>query len=94
MRNSSAKKIIALLALLLCQLTVIAHTAQHESLQLDDSCVICLHAPGLNAGAVAPAMQVVICDAQHDIAVVFQATRPETSFYRHSPIRGPPHLIA
>lgn len=90
MRISRAKKVFALLALLLCQLTIFGHQMQHQALQLDESCQICLHAPGLDAAMVASKTAVVVSDHRHEAAAAPSPVVLARSLLRYQPIRAPP----
>jgi len=56
MRLNSFRKALLILALALSQWLVAAHALQHAGLAQEQVCQICLHAQGLDSGAVSLAL--------------------------------------
>jgi hypothetical protein len=54
MRSTLVRKSLLIIALALSQWLVVGHALQHPALVQDQACQICLHAQGLDSGAVAP----------------------------------------
>lgn len=94
MRISSTQKYVALLALLLCQLTIFAHVVQHAALELDQPCQICVHAPGLDAGVAAPAAQTALFAGALEALPDLRPAPFPLALPRYQPIRAPPSFVS
>ncbi|MDD3763250.1 MAG: hypothetical protein PHP86_08185 [Nevskiales bacterium] len=94
MRANPIRRSLLILALVLGQWLVFAHTLQHPSLASELHCQICLHAHGLDSGITSTPDHTVALtgttEAPPPPVLVAPALRP----VRHSPIRGPPSHLA
>lgn len=94
MRLNSLKKALLILALALSQWLVAAHALQHTSLAQEQVCQICLHAQGLDSGAVQLALPTLSLP-QHSEIVADLPSTPVLQVVRATyPIRGPPSLLS
>jgi hypothetical protein len=80
-----------LLALLLGQGLLVAHTFQHSLLSPPDQlCQLCAHAPTHSGSAVAPPTPLLVLAPQIPPPVVAPRALQPLAPVRHCPIRGPP----
>lgn len=93
MRLNSFRKAVLIIALALSQWLVAAHALQHASLAQEQVCQICLHAQGLDSGAVALTLPTLSLPQQieqiADLPLAPLLRVAVTSY----PIRGPPSLL-
>lgn len=94
MRLNSLKKSLLIIALALSQWLVTTHALQHSALAQEKVCQICLHAQGLDSGAMPLALPTVALPQQQESPIALPAApllRVVVSTY---PIRGPPTLLS
>jgi hypothetical protein len=93
MRLNSFRKALVILALALSQWLVAAHVLQHSALAQEQVCQICLHAQGLDSGAVSLALPTISLPQQiEQIADLPTAPALQVAVTSY-PIRGPPSLL-
>lgn len=94
MRALGTRRLLFVLALVFSQWLVVAHAAAHPALAVDLSCQICLHAPGIDGGALAgtPVVLLPCASTEAPAAAATGDIRAATS--RDARIRGPPSLLA
>jgi hypothetical protein len=89
-RPSSFRLLLLALALVLGQWLSLAHDFQHPALKVDAACQICVHAQGLDGGALAPVVhlpsQFAIGEAPGTVAAMVASLAPQARIR----IRGPP----
>lgn len=94
MRLNSLKTSLLIIALALGQWLVVAHGLEHPALAQDQACQICLHAQGLDSGAIAVALPSLVLPQQNEKPIAL----PSTPFTRVTasapPIRGPPLFLS
>ncbi|MEQ1439490.1 hypothetical protein AAG565_09005 [Fontimonas sp. SYSU GA230001] len=94
MRRPLIKNIALILALVISQWLVFAHAVSHPALTLDANCQFCIHAPGLDSGALAgtPAAlpQAAAVETPQPAVVRAAAIAPQQRIR----IRGPPSILA
>lgn len=90
MRTGITRKTLLIMALALSQWLVMAHALQHSALAPDQACQICLHAPGVDTGAIAPLTPTLALSPGRSVAPapLLPARRQIASAYY--PIRAPP----
>jgi hypothetical protein len=93
MRSTLLRKSLLIIALALSQWLVAAHALQHPALAQDQACQICLHAQGLDSGAVAalPAPALSFLPSREQPTEREPALAP-VSVAAYYPIRAPPLL--
>ena len=94
MRLSSLKKSLLIIALALGQWLVMAHGLEHPALAQDHACKICLHAHGLDSGAVSAALPALVLPQQEESPAIPLATPLLRIVAATHPIRGPPLLVS
>lgn len=93
MRLNSFKKVFLIIALALSQWLVTAHALQHSALAQEQVCQICLHAQGLDSGAVSLALPTLSLPQQFEQIADLPQTPAQQVAVTHYPIRGPPFLL-
>lgn len=95
MRLNSLKKALLILALALSQWLVAAHVLQHSALaQEQQTCQICLHAQGLDSGAVQLVLPTLSLPQQVESLVDLPSAPLLRVAVTTYPIRGPPSLLS
>jgi hypothetical protein len=94
MRLMSLKKTLLIIALALGQWLVAAHALQHSALTQEQTCQICLHAQGLDSGAVQLALPTLSLPQQVEMPANLPAAPVLPVVLAASPIRGPPSLLS
>ena len=93
MRLNSFRKALLILALAMSQWLVAAHALQHAGLAQEQVCQICLHAQGLDSGAVSLALPTLSLPQQVE-RIAELPTAPLLQLADGSyPIRGPPFRL-
>jgi hypothetical protein len=93
MRLNGLKKALLIITLALSQWLVAAHALQHSAPAQEKVCQICLHAQGLDSGAVMPTLPTLALPQQIErIADLPSAPLLQVALASY-PIRGPPSLI-
>ena len=83
-----------LLALLLGQWLAVAHGFLHPATAAPDvQCELCLHAQGMDSGAVAALPQQAVPQSTQEAPLVALLAPVLTPASRHCPIRGPPSSL-
>ncbi|MFA5939074.1 MAG: hypothetical protein WC809_06935 [Sinimarinibacterium sp.] len=94
MRRPLIKNVALILALVISQWLVFAHAVSHPALALDPNCQVCVHAPGLDTGALAstPAAlpQPAAVESPQRAVACITAAAPRN----HTRIRGPPKSLS
>lgn len=94
MRRPLIKNVALILALVISQWLVFAHAVSHPALALDPNCQVCVHASGLDSGALArtpPALpQAAAIEAPQPALVRAAVAAPRN----HPRIRGPPKSLS
>ena len=90
MRLSGIRRLLFVAALALSQWLVAAHAWSHPALALDPTCQICLHAPGIDAGAVAGKPPVFAAAACHETPSAAAPADAAAAATLPTRIRGPP----
>lgn len=90
MRRQLPQRLLLILTLVVGQWLAVAHAHGHASLAVDQVCQICLHAPGIDTGALAgkPPALPAAPRAEAPAPVRSQAAAHIVS--RYTRIRGPP----
>jgi hypothetical protein len=84
-----------LLALLLGQWLAVAHGFLHPASATPDvQCELCLHAQGMDSGAVSALPQHAVPVASQEAPQQLAAAPVQSSLNRNRPIRGPPISLA
>jgi len=94
MRLKSLKTSLLIIALALGQWLVVAHGLEHPALAQDQACQICLHAQGLDSGAVQLALPSLVLPLQHEQPVALPSTPIARVAAATPPIRGPPQILS
>lgn len=90
MRKAVFQKTLLVLTLLLGQWLVAAHGFQHSAASADTLCTICVHAQGLDSGAVAPVAALPVLAAAVEAPFITLPALRAAVALRNTPIRGPP----
>lgn len=94
MRATPFRNGLLLVALFLGQWLVFAHAQQHSPLEPERVCQICLHAQGLDSGALASTLPTLHLPVVHVVSTPQVETQTVAVTTAHYPIRGPPSLLA
>lgn len=94
MRTLGSRRLLFVLALVFSQCLVVAHAASHPALAVDLSCQICLHAPGIDSGALAAKPATLPLATSTEAPPPAPVAEVRTQSRRHTRIRGPPPLLA
>lgn len=94
MRLNSFRKAILILALALSQWLVAAHALQHANLAQEQVCQICLHAQGLDSGAVLVTLPTLSLPQQTERLAELPSAPLLRVVVASYPIRGPPSLLS
>lgn len=94
MRLMSLKKALLILALAFSQWLVTAHVLQHSAVTQERVCQICLHAQGLDSGAVQLALPTLSLPQQTEVLADLPSTPVLRVVLASYPIRGPPSLLS
>lgn len=94
MRLNSLKKALLIIALALSQWLVAAHVLQHSALAQEKVCQICLHAQGLDSGAVQLVLPTLSLPQQTEIVADLPSAPLLLADHSTYPIRGPPSLLS
>ncbi len=94
MRLNSFKKALLILALALSQWLVVGHALQHASLAQEQTCQICLHAQGLDSGAVQLTLPTLSLPQYSEVPADLPSAPALRVVLTSSSIRGPPSLLS
>lgn len=93
MRALGTRRLLFVLALVFSQWLVVAHAAAHPALAVDLHCQICLHAPGIDGGALASKPVALLPCASTEVPASPATGDIRAATYRDTRIRGPPSLL-
>ncbi|GEM_PF-4372665 len=94
MRLMSLKKALLIIALAFSQWLVTAHVLHHSAPAQERVCQICLHAQGLDSGAVPLALPTLVLPQQTEIIADLPPMPVARVVLATHPIRGPPSLLS
>src|SRR3569623_239135 len=94
MRLNSFRIALVIIALALSQWLVAAHALQHSALAQEQVCQICLHAQGLDSGAVSLTLPAISIPQQIEHIADLPPVPVLQVAVASYPIRGPPSLLA
>lgn len=93
MRRSLPRHLLLILSLALGQWLAVAHAHEHAPLAVDQVCQICLHAPGIDAGALAGKPAALPQAPRSEAPCNVPPLAAAQALRHHTRIRGPPVVI-
>ena len=93
MRWFLPKHLLLILALALGQWLAVAHAHEHAPLAVDQVCQICLHAPGIDTGALGGKATTPSLPTQSEVPQPALAPAAAYCASRYTAIRGPPAVV-
>lgn len=94
MRTRRSHRLLFVLTLVLSQWLVLAHALGHPALAVDLQCQVCLHAPGIDGGALAGKPATLPLGTQTASFPILVARAPAVARIERERIRGPPLSVA
>jgi len=93
MRRTLPKLLLLTLALFMGQWLQAVHDVTHPALTSDVHCQICMHAPGIDGGAIASRPIALALPATHEAPVAREAVVPQNLRRTAPHNRGPPATL-